>query len=112
MPRTLDERHDLLHAILPEGSSRFGAGHPRQHPAATENSHPSALPNRADVDATIVGYRTVGSTRSDEIGRSAMNDAEIRAALVRHETISFGEPWQAPAWRAPWVETMPPRGAA
>jgi hypothetical protein len=46
-----------------------------------------------------------------------MDDQAIRAALERHwsditdqdvvhETIYFGDPWEPPAWRAPWVELV------
>jgi hypothetical protein len=34
----------------------------------------------------------------------AVNIMEFRGAKVAHETIYFGDPWEPPAWRAPWVE--------
>jgi hypothetical protein len=42
----------------------------------------------------------------------AANIMEFRGDKVVHETIYFGEPWEAPAWRAPWVEIMTPAAAA
>jgi hypothetical protein len=42
----------------------------------------------------------------------AVNIMEIRDGKVIHETIYFGEPWEAPAWRAPWVERMPSEWSA
>jgi hypothetical protein len=30
---------------------------------------------------------------------------------VAHETIYFGDPWEAPAWRAQWVERSEPASA-
>ena len=38
----------------------------------------------------------------------AVNIMEFRDGKVARETIYFGEPWDPPAWRAPWVEPMPP----
>jgi hypothetical protein len=37
----------------------------------------------------------------------AVNVMEFRDGRVARETIYFGEPWEPPAWRAPWVEPMP-----
>jgi hypothetical protein len=34
----------------------------------------------------------------------AVNVMEFRGDKVAHETIYFGDPWEAPAWRAPWSE--------
>lgn len=36
----------------------------------------------------------------------ATNVLESRDGKAIHETISCGEPWEPPAWRAGWVETM------
>jgi hypothetical protein len=36
----------------------------------------------------------------------AVNILEFRGRKVAHETIYFGEPFAAPAWRAKWVEPM------
>jgi hypothetical protein len=36
----------------------------------------------------------------------AVTILEFRGAKVAHETIYFGDPWEAPAWRAQWVEPM------
>lgn len=36
----------------------------------------------------------------------AVNIMEFRDGKVAHETIYFAEPWEAPAWRAQWVEPM------
>lgn len=33
---------------------------------------------------------------------------EFRDGKVVHETIYWGEPWQPPAWRAQWVESIGP----
>lgn len=38
----------------------------------------------------------------------AINIMEFRDGKVVHETIYFGEPWEPPAWRAPWIERMEP----
>ena len=38
----------------------------------------------------------------------AVNIMEFRDGKVARETIYFGEPWEPPAWRAQWVEPMPP----
>lgn len=35
---------------------------------------------------------------------NAVNVLEFRDGKVIHEAIYFGEPWEPPAWRAPWVE--------
>jgi hypothetical protein len=37
----------------------------------------------------------------------AVNIMEFRDGKVARETIYFGEPWEPPAWRAPWVEPIP-----
>lgn len=34
----------------------------------------------------------------------AVTVLEFRDGKVAHETIYGGDPWEAPAWRAPWVE--------
>jgi hypothetical protein len=36
----------------------------------------------------------------------AVNIMEFRDGKVARETIYFGEPWEPPAWRAPWVERI------
>jgi hypothetical protein len=36
----------------------------------------------------------------------AVNIMEFRDGKVARETIYFGEPWNAPAWRAQWVEPV------
>ncbi|MGH2617338.1 MAG: nuclear transport factor 2 family protein [Thermomicrobiales bacterium] len=36
----------------------------------------------------------------------AVNIMEFRDGKVAHETIYFGEPWEAPAWRAQWVKPI------
>ena len=36
----------------------------------------------------------------------AVNLMEFRQGKIVHEAIYFGDPWQAPAWRAQWVEPM------
>ena len=39
----------------------------------------------------------------------AVTIMEFQDGQVVRETIYFGEPWEPPAWRAPWVEPMPAR---
>ena len=36
----------------------------------------------------------------------AVNIMEFRDGKVAHETIYFGEPWEAPAWRSQWAEAI------
>jgi hypothetical protein len=36
----------------------------------------------------------------------AVNIMEFRGDKIARETIYFGDPWEAPAWRAQWVERM------
>ncbi len=36
----------------------------------------------------------------------AVNIMEFRDGKVARETIYFGEPWEAPVWRAQWVEPI------
>ena len=40
-----------------------------------------------------------------------VNIMEFRHGKVAHETIYFGDPWEAPAWRAQWVERSEPASA-
>jgi hypothetical protein len=60
-------------------------------------------------------HRTIGchdvwgneyTIRYDDRPVMAVGIMEFRDGKVVRERIYFGEPWEAPAWRAQWVERM------
>ena len=72
----------------------------------------SAYPARISLDI----QRTIGRQdlwvneyiirHNDEKPLNVVGIMEFRDGKVVRERIYFGEPWEAPAWRAQWVEPM------
>jgi hypothetical protein len=104
------ESHALYHedAVLefPQGNEQFVG---LQNVRGMREAYP------ADVRLTLQRLRGSGALWIGEVlatydgGPPAHGVCimEFRDGQVIRETIYFGEPWESPAWRAPWVEPMP-----
>ena len=107
----LDVAHEIYHddVVLefPQGGERLVG-------LANVRGMREAYP--ASVAITIKRMRGSGDLWVTEVNISydggkplhAVNIMEFRGDKVARETIYFGEPWDPPAWRAQWVEKMPP----
>jgi SnoaL-like domain len=107
----LDVAHEIYHddVVLefPQGGERLVG-------LANVRGMREAYP--ASVAITIKRMRGSGSLWVTEVtiaydgGKPlhAVNIMEFRGDKVARETIYFGEPWEPPAWRAQWVEKIPP----
>lgn len=109
------ENQDIVHEIYHDDVVlEFPQGNERLVGLANVRAMREAYP--ATVAATIQRLRGGGALWVAELlltydgARSThtINILEFADGKVRHETISFGEPWEAPAWRAQWVETITP----
>ena len=103
--RTHEIYHDDVVLEFPQGGERLVG-------LANVRGMREAYP--ATVTATIQRMRGGGElwvtelllTYDGQKPTHAVNIMEFRDDKVAHETIYFGEPWAAPAWRARWVERM------
>jgi hypothetical protein len=73
----------------------------------------SAYPTRQEFEV----HRTIGchdlwvneyTIRYDDRPVSVVGIMEFEGGKVVRERIYFGEPWDAPSWRAQWVERLEP----
>src|SRR5215213_9385310 len=108
-----DVVHEIYHpdAVLefPQGGERLvGLANIR----AMREAYPSALTMRTErirgsgdlwVAENVITY--------DGKPMHTVNILEFQNGKVMHETISFGDPWEPPAWRTQWVERMAPATA-
>ena len=73
------------------------------------NANYPGLPTNAERRGLAAGNLVIFETHLDYRGRSyhAVSIYEFREGKIARETDYFAEPFEAPAWRAQWVERMP-----
>jgi hypothetical protein len=101
--------HDDVMLEFPQGGERLvGLANVR----AMHEAYPTTLTMRTErirgsgalwVAENVITY--------DGTPVHTVNILEVRDGQVTHETISCGEPWEPPAWRAQWVEVVEPAAA-
>ena len=105
LERTHEIYHDDVVLEFPQGGERLvGLSNVR----GMREAYP------AQVALTIKRMRGSGTlwvteliaTYDGQRPTHVVNIMEFRDGKVAHETIYFGEPWEAPAGRAHWVEPM------
>jgi hypothetical protein len=104
-----DAEHDIYHddAIVeyPQSGERISGRHNVQ---ALRSHHP-AKPSGFVVRRIVGGgglWVTEYAITYDEHSVSTVSIMEFQAGKVVRETQYFAEPFEAPAWRAQWVERM------
>lgn len=108
------EDNDIVHEIYHDVVLEFARGGERLVGLANVRGMREAYP--ATVSSPMQRIRGGGDfwvtelllTYDGQAPTHAINIMEFRDGKVAHETIYFGEPWEPPAWRAPWVERMAP----
>lgn len=112
------ENNEIVHEIYDDDVVlEFPQGGERMVGLANVRGMREAYP--ATVAATIQRMRGSGDlwvtelllTYDEAKPTHAVNIMEFRGGKVVHETIYFGEPWEAPAWRAEWTEPLEPTAA-
>lgn len=107
------ENNEIVHEIYHDDVVlEFPQGGERMVGLANVRGMREAYP--ATVATTILRMRGSGNlwvieqllTYDGAKPTHAVNIMEFRGDKVAHETIYFGEPWEAPAWRAQWVEPL------
>lgn len=105
---------DVVHEIYhPDVVLEFPQGGERLVGLANVRAMREAYP--AVLDLTIKRIRGQGElwvaehviTYDGATSLHTMSILEFRDGRITRETIYFGEPWDAPAWRAQWVAPMP-----
>jgi SnoaL-like domain len=104
-----DQAHELYHEEVvlefPQGGERLVG---LRNVRAMREAYPAKVEFRTErirgrgdlwVVENVITYDGATSMRT-------VNILEFRAGKVIRETIYFGEPWEPPAWRAPWVERL------
>jgi hypothetical protein len=96
--------HDDVVLEFPQGGERLVG---RANVRAMREAYPSALALRTErirgsgelwVAENVLTY--------DGKPMHTINIMEFRDGKVARETIYFGDPWDPPAWRAQWVESI------
>jgi hypothetical protein len=96
--------HDDVVLEFPQGGERLVG---RANVRAMRDAYPSALALRTErirgggelwVAENVLTY--------DGKPMHTINIMEFRDGKVARETIYFGDPWDPPAWRAQWVESI------
>lgn len=96
--------HDDFVQEWPQSGERIVG---RDNAMAIERSFPGGLPTmrfRRTLAAGDLAVLEVELTYADGSRYLGVSILELRDGKVMRETDYYAEPFQAPAWRAPWVE--------
>jgi len=105
----LDTIDDLIHDDYVEEYPQSGERIRGEHNSrAIAENYPGGLPNMIDYSYKVSGDLGVGEMLFEYDGNRVYicDVLELQGGRIRRVRAYFGEPFEAPEWRAQWVERM------